>query len=114
VAHLDWTNIVETTTLVYREILTIKLFMSDEDTDMLTSLISFFTIGEVREYLLSAIIEARKNSPVTRGLLSRIKVPRWLESWIRVPSSTWVISGVTILVSFFGYLFMRGRGKQSE
>jgi glycosyltransferase involved in cell wall biosynthesis len=112
VAHLDWSNIVQTTTLAYREILTIKLFMSEEDSDMLTSLVSFFTIGEVREYLLGAIIEARESSPAPKGFFSRIKVPRWLGSWIRVPSSTWFISGLTVLVSVFGYLFLRGKGKK--
>jgi len=112
VAQLDWANVVQTTILAYREILTIKLFMSEEEGDMLTSLVSFFTIGEVREYLLDAISEARKRSPTHEGLLRRIKVPRWLESWIRVPSSTWIISGVTILFSVIGYLFMRGKGNQ--
>jgi glycosyltransferase involved in cell wall biosynthesis len=114
VTHLDWSNIVQTTTLAYREILTIKLFMSEEDSDMLNSLVSFFTFGEVRDYLLSSIIEARKSSPAPKGIFSRIKVPKWLESWIRVPSSTWIISGVTILVSMFGYFFMRGRGKANK
>ena len=114
VAHLDWDNIVQATILAYREILTIKLFMSEEESDMLNSLVSFFTIGEVREYLLEAIAEARDRSPARKGLLSRLKVPRWLESWIRVPSSTWIISGVTIITSVIGYLFMRGKRPKPE
>ncbi len=110
VAHLDWSNIVQSTILAYREILTIKLFMSEEESDMLNSLVNFFTLGEVREYLLSVIAEARKGSP---ALKRRLQVPRWLQSWIRVPSSTWIISGVTILVSVIGYLFMRGKGNKN-
>ena len=112
VAHLDWSNVVQTTTLAYREILTIKLFMSEDESDMLNSLVSFFTLGEVREYLLSVIAEARKRSPAQKSYLPRLKVPRWLQSWIRVPSSTWIISGITIFVSMIGFLFMRGRGNK--
>ena len=111
VAHLDWSNIVQTTILAYREILTINLFMSEDESDMLNSLVSFFTFGEVRDYLLSVIAEARKRSPVQKRYLPRIKVPRWLQSWIRVPSSTWIISGLTIIVSAVGFLFMRGKEK---
>ena len=109
VAHLDWSNVVETTTLAYREILTIKLFMSEDESDMLNSLVSFFTLGELREYLLSVIADVRKRSPAQRRYL---KVPRWLQSWIRVPSSTWIISGITIFVSVIGFLFMRGKGNK--
>lgn len=110
VAHLDWSNVVQMTTMAYREILTIKLFMSEDESDMLNSLVSFFTFGEVKEYLLNAIAEAREPSSDQKELLPRIKVPRWLESWIRVPSSTWIISGITILVSLIGFIFMRNRG----
>ena len=114
VAHLDWSNVVEATTRAYREILTIKLFMSDDESDMLTSLVSFFTLGEVREYLLKSITEARRRSPDQERLLPRLQVPSWLRSWIRVPSSTWIISGLTVIISVIGYLFMRRRGNNSD
>lgn len=114
VAHLDWSNVVQSTILAYREILTIKLFMSEDESDMLNSLVSFFTIGDVREYLLSVIAKARKGSPAQKRYLPRLKVPRWLQSWIRVPSSTWIISGITIIVSVIGFLFMRGRGNKND
>jgi glycosyltransferase involved in cell wall biosynthesis len=114
VAHLDWSTVVQTTTLAYREILTLKLFMSEDESDMLNSLVSFFTLGEVREYLLGVIAEARQGSPAKKSYLPRVKVPRWLRSWIRVPSSTWIISGLTILVSVIGFLFMRGKGNNKN
>jgi glycosyltransferase involved in cell wall biosynthesis len=105
VEHLDWANIVDLTTFAYREILTIKLFLSENESDMLTSLVNFFTTGDARDYLLDAIGESRKGSPTRKGL----QVPGWLESWIRVPTSTWLISGMTILISVIGFLFMRGK-----
>jgi glycosyltransferase involved in cell wall biosynthesis len=112
VAHLDWSNVVELTTLAYREILTIKNFMSAEESDILTSLVSFFTLGDLKDYLLNAIEDARKESSPQKGLFPRLKVPNWLESWIRVPSSTWILSGLTIIVSVVGFIFMRGRGNK--
>jgi glycosyltransferase involved in cell wall biosynthesis len=114
VAHLDWSNVVEQTTLAYREILTIKNFMSADESDMLTSLVSFFTLGDLKDYLLNAIEDARKETSPQKGLFPRLKVPNWLESTIRVPSSTWILSGLTILVSVVGFIFMRGRGNKKE
>ena len=78
---------------------------------MLTSLVSFLAIGDVKDYLLNAIEETRQSSGAESGLLPRVKVPTPIKFWIRVPSSTWFISGVTILVSVIGYLFMKGQGK---
>ncbi len=86
------------------------VFLASDESDMMTSLVNFFTIGEVREYLLSAIADARKGSASWKGL----KVPRRLKSWLRVPSSTWFISGATILISVIGFLFMRGRENKKD
>jgi len=114
VAHLDWSNVVEATTRAYREILTIKLFMSDDESDMLNNLVSFFTFGDVREYLLDVIAEARKRYPAPSDYLNRLKKNRRLPSWIRVPSSTWIISGLTVLISVVGFIFLRGKGNSKE
>ena len=114
VAHLDWSNTVYSTAEAYREILQTKPTRSDDESDMLTSLVSFLTMGDVRDYLLDAIEETRQSPGAESGLLPRLKVPSAIKSWIRVPSSTWLISGITILVSVFGYLFMKGRGKKKK
>ena len=114
VAHLDWSNVVERTILAYREILTIKLFMSEDESDMLNSLINFFTLGEVREYLVGVLSEARERAPAPKARLSRLKVPDRLQSWLRVPSSTWILSGITIFVSVIGFLFLRGKGDEKD
>jgi hypothetical protein len=114
VAHLDWSNIVYSTAEAYREILKTKPTRSDDESDILTSLVSFLTIGDVRDYLLNVIEETRRSPGAESSLLPRVKVPSFIKQWIRVPSSTWLISGVTILVSMFGYLFMQGRGKKKK
>jgi hypothetical protein len=114
VAQLDWSRVVEKTTLAYREILTIKLFLSEDESDMLNSLVRFFTLGEVRGYLLSVISDARERVSEERGFLPRFKVPEWLQTWLRVPSSTWILSGLTIVISVVGFLFLRGRGEKDS
>ncbi|MCJ7715789.1 MAG: glycosyltransferase, partial [Anaerolineales bacterium] len=97
VKHLDWSNIVYSTAEAYREILKTKPTISENENDMLTSLVSFLAMGDVKEYLLNVIEETRQSPGAESGLLPRVKVPSHIKSWIRVPSSTWVISGVTIL-----------------
>jgi glycosyltransferase involved in cell wall biosynthesis len=114
VAHLDWSNIVYSTAEAYRKILKTKPTRSDDESDMLTSLVSFLAMGDVKDYLLDAIEETRQSSGAEANLLPRVKVPSAIKSWIRVPSSTWLISGFTILISAFGYLFMKGRGKKKK
>jgi glycosyltransferase involved in cell wall biosynthesis len=113
VAHLDWSNVVYSTSEAYQEILKIKPTRSDDESDMLTSLVSFLTMGDVRDFLLDAIEETRLSPGAESSLLPRVKVPSAIK-WIRVPSSTWLISGITILVSVFGYLFMKDRGKKKK
>jgi glycosyltransferase involved in cell wall biosynthesis len=112
VVHLDWTNIVDSTVEAYQEILKTKPTITIDESDMLTSLVTFLSMGDVREYLLDRIEETRKRSSVEANILPKIKVPESIRSLIRVPSSTWLISGVTIVISVIGYLFMRGRGNK--
>jgi 1,2-diacylglycerol 3-alpha-glucosyltransferase len=112
VNHLDWSNVVESTADAYRKILRYKPSITQDESDMLTSLVSFVAVGEVKNYLLDVIDEARKSRVAEIGLLPRYKVPPSIRSWIRVPSSTWLISGITILISAIGYFFMKGRDKK--
>ena len=112
VAHLDWSNVVESTADAYRNILKYKPTITENESDMLTSLVSFVAVGEVKNYLLDVIEKARKGRMAEIGLLPRYEVPQSIRSWIRVPSSTWFLSGITILISVVGYLFMKGRDKK--
>jgi glycosyltransferase involved in cell wall biosynthesis len=112
VAHLDWSNVVESTANAYEKMLRYKPSITDDESDMLTSLVSFVAVGEVKNYLLDVIEEARKSRVAEIGLLPRYKVPPSIRSWMRVPSSTWFLSGITIIISVVGYLFMKDRGKK--
>jgi 1,2-diacylglycerol 3-alpha-glucosyltransferase len=114
VSHLDWSNIVTMTVDAYQEILKIQPTVTVDDSDMLTSLVTFLTMGDVRDYLLDVIKGTRERLVADGNILTKVKVPESLRHMIRVPSSTWIISGLTILVSMTGYLFMRGRGKKNS
>jgi glycosyltransferase involved in cell wall biosynthesis len=111
VSHLDWSNVVDKTIEAYREILKIRPVKTGGDSELLTRLVRFFAIGDLRDYLLEVIEEF---SPLDGSLLPKVKVPPKMQSWTRVPSSTWLISGVTVVVSVLGYLFMKGRGTRKE
>jgi glycosyltransferase involved in cell wall biosynthesis len=112
VAHLDWSNIVLTTSAAYWELMKTKTSITEVESDMLTGLVTFLAVGEVRDYLLKVIEEARQGEGGETGILSRVNIPQSIRSWIRVPSSTWFISGLTILASVIGYILMKGWGKK--
>jgi len=112
VAHLDWSKVVDLTVNSYQELLKTKPTRSEDENDMLTSLVSFLSTGDLRKYLLEVIDETRQRPTTETQLLPKVKVPNSIRPWIRVPSSTWFISGLTILASVAGYLFMRNRGKK--
>lgn len=114
VRHLDWSNIVTQTVEAYQEILNIKLTASPVKRDRLSSLVRFFSRGDLRDYLLEVIEEVRHHPPKEFSKLHRVQVPPKVQSWIRVPSSTWLISGLTVIVSMIGFLFMRGGGKKED
>ena len=114
VAHLDWSHVIESTVSAYEDLQKIQPTISDDESDMLTSLVTFLSMGDVRDYLLDVIDGTRQRSTTEANLLPRMKVPPSIRHWIRVPSSTWILSGLTILVSAIGYLFMRKQGKNKD
>lgn len=109
VAQLDWSNIVHQTAEAYRELLISKPLLSAEESDILSRLVSFFTTGEVENFLTDKLTAYRYKWNREIHSDEELQFPTRLLSWIRVPTSTWLISGVTVLVSVFGYLFMKGK-----
>jgi hypothetical protein len=105
--------VVDLTVEAYKKVLKINLPVLDNESDIFISWVRFFTRGDLQEYLLDVIDEARRK-PTTEAVLPRVKVPSKMQSWIRVPSSTWLISGMTIVVSVIGFLFMKGKGNKKD
>jgi 1,2-diacylglycerol 3-alpha-glucosyltransferase len=112
VAHLDWSQVVGLTVNAYQDLLKNKPTISLDESDMLTSLVTFLSTGDLRDFLLNAIQEAREDLSADVKLLPKVKVPKSVKPWIRVPTSTWLISGITVIASVLGYLFMRNRGRK--
>lgn len=108
VSHLDWSKIVRVTARSYRELIESETTFSREQSAVLENLIGIFTIGEVENYLKGRLADYRRQWR-SGTLLDRLNIPERFFSWIRVPTSTWLISGVTIVVSVLGYLFMRDK-----
>ena len=109
VDHLDWANIVEGTADAYQQLMKSRPSLTREENDILTSLVSFFTTGEVRSFLMENLVESRQKRKESGK--KTLGIPERFFSWIRVPSSTWLISGITILVSILGYVFMKNKRK---
>lgn len=113
VSHLDWSNVVQKSARAYRELLDIETELSREGSDALAGLVSFFTTGEVEKFLLDRLSAYRRRWSRGGKVIDKLSLPERLWSWVRVPSSTWLISGFTILVSVFGYLFMKRKRKET-
>jgi 1,2-diacylglycerol 3-alpha-glucosyltransferase len=112
VAHLDWSNIVRLTVDAYQQILKNTPALTTEHSEKLSGLVDFLSLGDVRIFLLEVIESTRKRTLDSSKSLPRLKLPAAERPWMRVPTSTWMISGLTVVVSVIGYLFMRGQGKK--
>jgi hypothetical protein len=49
-----------------------------------------------------------------RRFLRKLALGKKWRALKRVPGSTWLLTGGTIVVSLVGYLFMKGRGGEEE
>jgi len=115
VSHLDWSNVIDQTVAAYQELMKEKASSTGvipprEEGAMFAELVSTLPSGEVKEILKEHIETARKEpGPVTQLLMTLSLGEKW-RALKRVPGSTWLLAGATIVVSLIGYLFMKGRG----
>jgi glycosyltransferase involved in cell wall biosynthesis len=114
VSHLDWSNIVDQTVAAYRELLEDQPSITKEEGAVLADLVSFLPDGEVRDILTDQINSARREPGPIARLLMQLSLGEKLRALKRVPGSTWLLAGATILGSLIGYLFMKGRGRAEE
>lgn len=114
VRHLDWSNVVDQTASAYRELMEEKAAITEEEGAMLADLVSTLPSGEVKDILRERLEMAQKEpGPVARFLMKLSLRQRW-RALKRVPGSTWLLAGATIVVSLVGYLFMKGQGEAAE
>lgn len=110
VSHLDWSNVVDQTVAAYRQLMQEKPSVARARGPVLANLVSFLPPGEVREVLEQRIAAARSEPDRVSQLFAEFSLGRKWLSLKRVPGSTWLLAGVTVVVSLVGYLFMKGRG----
>ena len=103
VSHLNWGNVIEKTVVAYQALKEEKHATRD-DSDILADLVDSLPSGEFKEVLEEQLHELQAKT----GLLTRLRETfsprqRW-KAIKRVKGSTWILVGVTILVSLVGYL----------
>jgi glycosyltransferase involved in cell wall biosynthesis len=114
VAHLDWANVVAQTVTAYRKLMETEPKITEREGAMLADLVSLLPPGEVKEILKDRIETARREPGVVRRFLRKLALGKKWRALKRVPGSTWLLTGGTIVVSLVGYLFMKGRGGEEE
>ena len=119
VDHLDWSNVVDQTVDAYRDLIKEKdstpgAIPPKEEGAILVDLVSTLPSGEVKEVLKERIeIAQREPGPVARFLITLSLGKKW-RALKRVPGSTWLLAGATVIISLVGYLFMKGQGTGEE
>ncbi len=119
VSHLDWSNVVDQTVAAYQDLIeekdsTTGAIPPKEEGAILVDLVSTLPSGEVKEVLKERIeIAQQEPGSVTRFLMALSLRKKW-RALKRVPGSTWLLAGATVIISLVGYLFMKGRGEAEE
>jgi 1,2-diacylglycerol 3-alpha-glucosyltransferase len=114
VSYLDWSNVIDQTIAAYRELLEDQPSITKEEGAVLADLVSFLPAGEVRDILTDQISRVRTEpGPMARFLMGLSLGQKW-RALKRVPGSTWLLAGATIVASLIGYFFMQGRGGGEE
>jgi 1,2-diacylglycerol 3-alpha-glucosyltransferase len=111
VSHLDWSNVIDQTVAAYRELLEDKSSITREEGAVLADLISLLPSGEIRDVLTDRINTARTEPGRMARFLMTLSLGQKWRALKRVPGSTWLLAGGTVVGSLIGYLFMKGRGR---
>ncbi|MFP3896031.1 MAG: glycosyltransferase [Anaerolineales bacterium] len=115
VTDLDWSNVVDATVQAYNVLLEEEAPETEEDErSSLDSLVSFLPDGEVREILVERL-DAREEQREARGGFRprRTLRAKW-RALRRVPHSTWVFAGLTILLSLIIRVVVRSAASLSR
>lgn len=107
VAHLDWSNIVEQTVQAYRLTLEEKRTSVEEPPTALSELVAFMPSSDLQDLLVERLKDAERFSGGRARFLPKLKWLKKIRTWKRVPQSTWLLTGLTILVSVVGYFVMK-------
>ncbi|MGD2145231.1 MAG: glycosyltransferase [Anaerolineae bacterium] len=114
VSPFDWSNVIDQALTAYRELAENRQSITKVEGAVLADLVSFLPAGEVREILKARIASVRREpGPIVSFLMGLSLGQRW-RALKRVPGSTWLLAGATILASLIGYLFVKGQGRRGK
>lgn len=116
VSHLDWSSVVEETTRAYRELLDEKSkpSITEQQGAKMNDLVDLLSSGEVREILRNRINISKGERKETTKWLLGVALPDKLKPLTRVPGSTWLLAGLTVVGSLIGYLLYKGKSDSNE
>lgn len=109
VSHLDWSNVVAETANAYRELIDQKPkpSITEKQGAKLDDLIDLLSSGEVRDILTDQVRGSKEERKERTKRLLGMAIPEKLRPLTRVPGSTWLLAGLTVLASLMGYLLMK-------
>ncbi len=104
VSKLSWSNIVKKTTLAYQKLIVQKPTPTQKQKNTLINLTTKVTTGKTKDFLINKInqLQSRTKKPFP-------KTSKKLKGISRIPGSTWLISGITMLISSLGYFFLKNK-----
>ena len=108
VEELDWSNVIALTLEAYRTLLEKRPQVAAHRAGAsLAGLVSLLPPGETREVLADKVSDLERVIEETSELRIVSALPEKMQAVRRVPQSTWLLAGLTILSSLVGYLFMK-------
>jgi len=114
VSPFDWSNVIDQALTAYGELVDSRQSITKEEGAVLANLVSFLPAGEVREILAARIASIRSEPGPIVSFLMGLSLPERWRALKRVPGSTWLLTGATILASLIGYLFVKGQGRRGD
>jgi hypothetical protein len=108
--------VVEETTRAYRELLDeqSKPSITEQQGAKMNDLVDLLSSGEVREILRNRINISKGERKETTKWLLGVALPDKLKPLTRVPGSTWLLAGLTVVGSLIGYLLYKGKSDSNE
>lgn len=107
VKHLDWSNVVAQTAQAYRLTMEEKCTTTEESHSGLSDLLTFMPSSELKDLLVDKLEDNERFAGGRARFLPKLKWLKKIRTWKRVPQSTWLLTGLTILVSVIGYFVMK-------
>lgn len=107
VGAFDWANVVALTVGAYNALLEERPQVTRQEDALLANLVSVLPEGEVRDILADKVDAMGRAIEEIGELRLMSALPARVEALSRVSRSTWLLAGLTILVSFIGYLIMK-------